>query len=183
MLWLLFIFLVLILGVVSYLLFAPVILEIDSTRGILGVRWRGVAWGRVVFFDESFYVSVRVAWWQRRFPLTGGDTQDKKKKKPAKREEGLNRKRRKRRGPKEWFQIGISVLKTFRVTKCNIDIDTGSASTNGMLYPVVWWLARKADSRLSINFEGRNKVELEIGNSLARMAGTFIYHFIKTKTK
>jgi len=77
-----------------------------------------------------------------------------------------------------WFPIKKmrAIIKTFKINTCYINIDTGDAGLNGMLYPGFYWLSAYIHKPVGINFLNENDIVLEIENSLARMAWAYIFH-------
>jgi hypothetical protein len=68
----------------------------------------------------------------------------------------------------------VGVLKSFKVNKCAIHIDTGNYQLNAWLYPIIYFIQIRTKRTIQINFTGNNELILEIKNSLARMSWAYI---------
>lgn len=79
-----------------------------------------------------------------------------------------------RRRKKRWsiFKI-IRLLKTFKVKNVSCSIDTGDFTLNAKLYPV-FMLFNHHFGNFSINFEGRNHLQLHIQNRPIYLINYFI---------
>lgn len=148
------ILLVVILLVFIYLLYVPVILNIDTVSNEYYVQIKGLAkasWEkheveiariklRVFYFNFYFYPLKNL-----RF----------KKVKPIKR---LPRKKHKL-GFREYYRLAS----TFKLKKLRVDLDTGDFTLNAKLYPVFALLNYRYGG-MHINYNGRNQLALQIEN-------------------
>lgn len=66
------------------------------------------------------------------------------------------------------------VLRSFKINKCNVLLDTGDQQLNGILYPVFCMMRYYSGKYFEINFMNRNEVVLEIENSIARMGWAYL---------
>jgi hypothetical protein len=67
-----------------------------------------------------------------------------------------------------------AVIKSFKVNKCYVSIDTGNMQLNGILYPLFYWMKVKSQKNIQINFIGETLIVLKIENSLARMSWAYL---------
>jgi hypothetical protein len=177
MLWFL-IFLIIILAALSYLIFAPLCLEINSIEGLYRIRFHRLASARLVANKGSFKIDLKIAWWHREIDPFAARMQSKK------REQSKKSAPAKRKRPNIDFNVVMAVIKSFRVKKCFVTLDTGSMPLNGLLYPAFYLLSVRTGRTVEINFLDRNEIVLEIENSLARIIKVFIFHsFTNKKTK
>jgi hypothetical protein len=138
--WWIFLTLVLIL---SYLLFARVLIEIDTTKEIYCLHYGWFFKIKLVIHDNSpifrihfFGVKKNISIQKRRFMT---------------------------------FRKLVAILKSFKLKKCHISIDTGNMPLNGILFPVFFLIGRYLKKPIGINFIGENSVILHLENTLARI--------------
>ena len=169
-LWILVVMLIL-FAIITYVLFAPFYIEINSTTGLYRIRLHHLAAARLLLTDTSIIAELTVAGLKRRTDLlagTGAITRSG---------EGQVTKKR---PPNISLQTVKALINTFRINKCRILIDFGDNQVNGILYPLFYWMGRTAKQRIAINFQNRNEVIIEITNNLYRIISTFIsYQFFK----
>lgn len=156
------------IALILYLLFAPFFVEIDSNVGLYRFRFHRLANARLVLKDDSLYALVKVAWWQTEYDLLAPGEKKAVKKKP------VRTKPAKRVSPGKIFKRIWRVIKSFRLNKCRIMIDTGNMCANGILYPWFYLLSRRTGKTILINFWNENEITLEIENNIARMAWAFL---------
>ena len=68
---------------------------------------------------------------------------------------------------------GMSVLKSFKVKRFLLDIDSGNCIFNAKLYPLFMFLNHNIRG-FNINFQGRNQLVLDIQNRPIRIIKSFI---------
>ncbi|MGB5434795.1 MAG: hypothetical protein WBM98_02810 [Maribacter sp.] len=71
------------------------------------------------------------------------------------------------------FQKGIRVIRTFKVKRFSVDLDTGDCITNAKLYPV-FALLNHHTGNFRLNFEGRNQLLLYMHNRPIHILKSFI---------
>ena len=147
---------VLLLLLLSILL-APIVLNIDTIKNEYYVRVKGLVKAslepheteifriRVHTFFMNFYV----------YPL-----QKKKKKKVKPKEKGIKKFRKKANLSKI-----IRLIRTFKIKRLFLDLDTGDFVWNAKLFPVFVFLNNQIGG-MSINFQGRTNLVLQIENKL-----------------
>jgi hypothetical protein len=69
----------------------------------------------------------------------------------------------------KFFKKMRLILKSFKIKKCFITIDTGNMPLNGMLFPWIYLLSIYTKKTVMINFSEKNIIILQIENSIARM--------------
>jgi len=173
MIWLLVLSL-LIVAVFSYLLFAPFYLEINSLNGFYGIRFHRVAFAKLILIDNSFKIDLYVAGWRKQFDLFTKPSKRKQKETPIQSE-------RKKKPFKISFGRVKAVIKSFKIHKCYLDIDTGNVQLNGILYPGFYWLGKYTNKPITVNFFDKNEIILEIENNIARIIRAIIFQLLISK--
>ncbi len=171
MLWIL-VFLLVLMVALSYLVFAPFYIEINSISGRCGLRLHHLANAQLVIKDSSLKIEMTIAGWRKQFDLLAQNKQiknpeTKKKRKPIKISAGLVK----------------EVIRSFKVNTCYLSIDTGNTPLNGIIYPGFGWLSERIGKTVEINFVGRNEIVLEIENNIAKIIKAFIIYFFSNKNK
>ncbi|MDO3627853.1 hypothetical protein [Mucilaginibacter sp. BT774] len=173
MAWL-FSFLLVISVVFSYLLFAPFYLEINSTDGLFAVRFHKAASVKLAFIDHSLKIDLKILGWKKQIDLLDEIFKRKPKEK-------ADKKSSKGKAWRPSLTTIKAVIKSFKLNKCYLNIDTGNMQLNGILYPCFYWLNKYTGKPIGINFEDKNEVVVEIQNNCAGIIRAFIYSSLKTK--
>lgn len=150
--------------IILYLIFASFYLEIDSSKELLQFRYSRIASLRVKIINSSLILDLKILGWQKRidpFKTT------KKVSKPAK----PKTKKKKRNIP---FKKIIAVIKSFRINKCSLNIDSGDVALNGMIYPVFWGFSNISNQDFRINFTNQTELKLEVENKLGRIMWAYL---------
>lgn len=158
--WIIIMFLV----IISYLIFAKLFIEIDSTINLYRLSFGGILALSIVFIDDSIQLALKLFWWKKVYNLNNVFTNERK---DIVKTSGANK--RKAFSLQKLFKKTASVLKSFKIKKCFITIDTGNMPLNGILFPWVYLLSIYIKKKVSVNFSGQNIIILQIENSLARM--------------
>ncbi len=166
------VFLILFFALLVSLLFIPVVLCIDTTKNQYFIQLRGLATVSVKQHEkEVLQIRLKVLLFNFYFyPLRKTLEQVQgKKKKVVKKEVKKHKKRSKR------FDIRkmISILRTFKVKKVLINLDTGDDILNAKLYPLFGLLNHYVGT-FHVNFEGRNQLVLQMQNRPIHIIKSFI---------
>ncbi|MDB4905134.1 MAG: hypothetical protein JWQ63_4415 [Mucilaginibacter sp.] len=129
--WLL-IFLLITIAVVSYVLFAPFYLEINTSTGLCSIRFHHLASAKLIISDRSLLIDLWIAGWAKQIDLFAKTVTGKEK---------SNQSLKKKKRFKISFNKVKAVVKSFKVTKCYLTMDTGNVELNGVLYPCFYWLS------------------------------------------
>jgi hypothetical protein len=160
---------ILLIILLSYILFAPFFLEIDTTNGLYIVRFHHLASIRFSSDECSLWLTLKIAFWKKQFDLLSP---------PPMKIESAKKKQRKRKPgsipTKRMLKRIKEVLRSFYLNKCYINLDTGSMPVNGILYPWFYLLGRHTGNTIMINFNGNNEIILQTENSLARMLWAYL---------
>jgi len=81
------------------------------------------------------------------------------------------------------LNVVAAVIKSFKVRKCYVKVDTGNMQLNGILYPGFYLLSKATARTFEINFMNTNEIVLEIENNIARIIKVFIFHSFTNKNK
>lgn len=158
MVWVLVLLLIL-LGVLGYLLFAPFYLELNSGSGLCRVRFHRIASARLAIQENTLLLHLRIIGWRKRLDLLA---QGQKREKP-----------RPKKAPKKRPQVSLrkmwAVVRSFKVNRCRLAVDVGDVQTNGLLFPWLLLVGRLTGQPIGINFLHENEIILEIENSFFRM--------------
>lgn len=169
---LIFIFLVI---VAIAIMLMPFRLVIDSVSGTYRLNLGHLASGELVIEGAQPYFDVKVLFWKKRFnpfEMKSGEKNEKKKENKVDKESRRDKKRK----PVPFRKV-LAVLKSFKVNRFRIWINTGDMPLNGIMYPLVYWMAYRTKKDIGIVFYGESIVRIDIENNLARIA----WAFIKTK--
>lgn len=160
------VFLTLLLLALIYLLFMPIILLIDTTSNQYYIQIQGLLKASLEAHKEEL-IRIKLTVFFLKFyfyPLK--NTGSKKKPKTV-----VNKV--KKRGRTVNFQTGIRLLKSFKIKKLLIDIDTGNWILNAKLYPLIV-LLKNYIGNINVNFQGRNQLILCIQNRPINIIKSFI---------
>ncbi|MFZ4613357.1 MAG: hypothetical protein ACOYNH_06710 [Bacteroidia bacterium] len=147
-----------------YLLFAPFYLEIESEINLYRFRFHRVASAKILIENSTLILQIKIAGWNRNIDLLASKIK-KEKVAPVKRKSNTT---------KIKFRKLMAIIKSFKVNKCCISIDTGNMQLNGILYPLFFWINNFTGKEIRINFIGDNSVSLEVENNFARIFWAYI---------
>ncbi|MDH5413637.1 MAG: hypothetical protein OEW87_05830 [Flavobacteriaceae bacterium] len=159
------IFLVILLLLILYLLWMPMVLFIDTDTQQYYMQFKGLAKASIEGHkEEVLRIHLKVVFFHFYFyPLK--EIGNPKKKKIEKN----SKKSSKRIGMRK----GLSLLRSFKVKRLLLDIDTGDCVKNAQLYPYFAFLNYKLGT-FHINFEGRNRMALYMQNRPINIIRSFI---------
>jgi hypothetical protein len=165
----LWIFVSVFLGVILYLLFAPFRIEVDSDLMVLRVRFHRLASARIYYGHATLMLDFQIGWWKRSMDLL----------QPTKMTEAKRRARENRAkssGKRRAMPLRkvMAVMRSFKLKRCIIHIDTGNMEWNGILFPVAYWLRMRSCQDILIRFDGMTRVALTIENNAARMIRAYV---------
>jgi len=146
--------------VISFLLI-PIVVVIDTATNQYYVQLKGLAKASLESHkDELIQIKLKFLFLNFNFyPLRKSSVPDKKKKRIGKRKISM--------------QTGLRLLKSFKIKRLYLDIDTGNSIFNAKLYPLFTFLNYKIGN-FNINFEGKNQMTLYIQNRPIRIIKSFI---------
>ncbi len=159
------VFLILFFVLVLYVLYTPIVISVDTAKDQYDVQLQGLARVSIEAHEkELLRIKLKVFLLHFYFyPLKkiGSGTKEKAKKR--------NTKGRKR------FSIRkmVSVLRSFKIKRVLVDIDTGDNVLNAKLYLFLGFLNYYAGT-FNVNFEGRNQLVLQLHNRPIHIIRLFI---------
>ena len=150
-------------------LITPIVLTIDTPTKEYSLRWGRMAKAQVTEVPGDVRLLYRVGRiWKRDRSLLDMVFQ------PGKKDAQPNRSRRARsKSRRSSLKTVLSLIRSFRMRRCEINVDTGDFATNAYLYPVTSML-NSWRGRWRVNFNGDVEVHLLIDNSLWRVIRTLI---------
>lgn len=151
------ILLILFLLLFVYLLWMPIVLCIDTITNQYYIHVKGIAKASIESHkEEILIIKLKVFFLSFQFyPLRKNKGSAKKNKR--------GKYKIKKRKPKISLRTALRVLKTFKVKRFVLNIDTGDCIYNAKLYPLFAFLNYKIGG-FNINFDGRNQIVLHIQN-------------------
>jgi hypothetical protein len=161
--------------VIIYFLFASFFIEIDSYAGICRVRFQRLVSAGITMNEGSLFFYLEIAGWRKNIDLLkpgkkkyGPDELLEKILTPTSKEKEVHRDLWK------MWRKGIGAIKSFRLRRCSVQIDTGDMCLNGILYPLFYFLTGYSGKTVMINFKGENEIILQLENSIARLLWAYI---------
>ncbi|HSQ47142.1 MAG TPA: hypothetical protein VLM44_09515 [Lutibacter sp.] len=161
-------FSILFLLLLFYLSMMPIVLFIDTKTNQYYLQVKGLVKASIESHDEElFRIRLQLFFLSFYFyPLRNIGIGNKKKllksiENKKKIGKGIN------------FKKGLRMLKSFKVKRFLFDIDTGDCILNAKLYPLFAMLNYHVGG-FSVNFEGRNRVELHIYSRPIYLIKSFI---------
>jgi len=162
--WIVIISLLIILLI--YLLWMPVIVKIDTDTGEYFIQFKGLAKASILG-DEQELIKIKLNVLFMNFdlfPLRKKFSRKKQLKEPEKKK-------------KKWTvvkgQKAFRILRSFKVKKLVLEMDTGDFVLNAKLYSVLFFMNRFNGS-YAINFENRNRLALHLENRPIRIIKSII---------
>ncbi len=152
------------LSIVIYLLFARLSLVIDTSTNQYFIKLQGIC--RIdAEKDETEILKLRLHIFFFNFNFYPIRPDKKKKIKP--------KKNKKKSRFSLTFKQARLLIKSFKIKRFYLDLDTGDCITNAKLYPVFSLLNYRVGN-FNINFNGRNKLVLHIQNRPVYIIKSFI---------
>lgn len=148
-----------------YFLFAPFYLEVNTADGLYRIRFHWLISISLKTNTASPMLELRLMGQKKQIDLFSQKQTSKQKPIIAK---------QKKRKVKISLKKIAGMLKSFKINKCIIHIDSGDMQINGILYPLFYWISCYSKRDVRVNFLGENKMILEIENNLARMSWAYI---------
>jgi hypothetical protein len=163
--WPLLLITVLIFGLIT----ASIVLEVNSNSHLLRFRFGRIASIQMIWQDEMPAFLLKIFGVSKIVVLKNNSTRKVKtivaNKKTNRASKKISIKRLKKI---------LNVLRSFKIKKLSINVDTGDASLNGILFPIMILLSSKYKRQLAINFNGEEEFILIIENSIGRMIRAYI---------
>jgi len=160
------IILIVLSAILCYLLFLKMVLYVDTANNEYYVQAKGLVKAKIESHEtELIQIKFNTPFLKFRFfPLR----KSKKQRKKAKTDKTTVSKHRTIE-----IQKLLGIIKTFKVVQLLVDIDTGDCITNAKLYPPFAFM-NYYGGQFSVNFEGRNRLILNVQNRPMRIIKSFI---------
>lgn len=162
----LFFVLILLFLILIYLLLAPVILYVNTINNQYYLKYQGLMKASILSDEkEVFKVKLNILFMKFYFyPL--------RKAKLTSTKNNLKNNRKKERKQMS-LRKGLKLLKSFKIKRFLINIDTGDCIANAKLYPIFAFLNYKFGG-FYINFDGRNQLVFHLYNRPIDIIKAFI---------
>jgi len=157
----------LLLVVLISLLLIPIHVLIDTTKNQYFVQLKGLAKANILSDrKELVKISVKVLFFKFSFyPL--------RKKKTSVKERSENKVAQKKSSQSFKFRKIITLMKSFKIKRLFVNLDTGDCIRNAQMYPLFAFFNYHGGN-FNINFEGRNQMVLHLQNRPIRIIRSFI---------
>lgn len=153
--------------VLAYLLWMPVVFKINTETKEYYLQFKGLAKASVMSDpEEVLKIKLNVLFMRFNFFPLRMRRKKKKKKKEA------QTKTRKTFSSKK-VQAIWRMIRSFKIKEFKLDIDTGDYVLNAKLYPA-FYLLRHFGNNVAVNFEDRNRLALVIQNRPINILKSFI---------
>jgi hypothetical protein len=150
------------------ILFSQLELRIDSRVPELVASWAGFGKALLIYKEDDWQLEVRILFFHRRWTLVDLFVGKRRAKKVRKK----NVETAKKKKPLKNLQRIIRVIRSFRVTKWQLAIDSGDYIKNAWMYPLNFIQGMKY--HLNINFTDENFLAVTLKNSVWRMLHAWI---------
>jgi hypothetical protein len=151
--------------ILCWFFFAPLQFVIDTRIPLISLRWFSIGKAILTFEDDKWFLRIWVLFFHKQWEVEKLFFKKKKIKR-------IKKPKQKRKRKFKWSKM-FRALKTFRVRKYEIAIDTGDYVLNAWLYPLNFY--PPARKHVHINFFDENYLVLEVRNIPWRL----VYAFIK----
>ncbi|MCA0133704.1 hypothetical protein [Winogradskyella alexanderae] len=157
---------IILLTLVLYLLFVPILLVIDTRTNNYSVRLKGLISASVLADDqEVFKIQMRILGFELYLhPLKT------KRPKATKKTSSVEKKPSKNRFQ---FKTIVRLIRTFKIKQFYLNLDTGDCIGNAKLYPAFAFLNFYIGG-FHINFTGQNTLVLVVENKPIRLIRSYI---------
>lgn len=169
-----------ILSMLAYLLLAPVVLHIDTDEGVYRVRYHYLASAEAAYDERGPVLKYSLFGWRNTW-VVFAPKQEKPKSKVAE---------SKTKPVKNDIKAGwqgmssktiLRMLKSCKICRSYIDLDIGDVVLSAQLYPLLAILGYYTGLNISLNFQGRQTVQLIVSNSLAKIGWIYLTNSINNK--
>mgnify|MGYP001569964652 CR=1 FL=1 len=148
--------------IIIYALFAPLLLEIDTSNYVY--QFRIVPIFKMWWVKDELFGHPEMSVFGINKKLQFSDYKKK----------STTLKTKKTTHLKLNVKCLFSIIKTFKIKKCTVSIDTGNMPLNGMLFPFMYLTSSLTGKTFHINFTGQNEVVLTIKNNAFSILRAYI---------
>ncbi|MEL6658664.1 MAG: hypothetical protein AAFP77_16380 [Bacteroidota bacterium] len=170
--WFIIVFTI-ILAVLTWLLITPLQLQIDTTVNHYRLQWKTIGYGQLVVRPAELAVRLKVLFWQKEWPLFPPKSKTEKEKPQSKQIEPKKQQSQKAKR-RSFAKLNFrSLLHTFEVKRFRLHLDTDDFIVNSYIFPI-FYLLRREDRDLQINYKGEALLQLVVENRLYRILFAFL---------
>ena len=156
MIW--YVLLLAFLFAISWLMFAPFDVNVDTRIPEIKIAWRGIGNAAINYKQEEWIVTFRVFWFRKKLNLDKIHAPGKKRKQRKKKARKFN--------IQNGLKIFLAIIRTFKVSVCRLSLDTGDVICNAWLYPLNYFIGTKY---CHINFQDETYLVLKARNNVGRI--------------
>lgn len=150
------------IALLGWLLFSPLILQVNTVQNEYKLRWWGLGSASVVPVKDDLLLRLHLPFWYKDFSLIKLLFVKSTQNKPTRTREAVGKRKSKWRFT--WTRF-CRILRSFRVLYFRMELDTDDYVTNAFLYPVCsYW--NTPTKYVAVNFQGRNQCAFRIQNRL-----------------
>lgn len=150
--------------VVSFLLTAPIVLELNSDESRYEFRMGSAIRLRVIRPESQVLLCLSVFGIRFTFDPRNKRTADSKNKDAAKHKKGW----RPKLTPTDLLRKFKQLIRVVEVQWFEADLDTDDFATNALLFPIAYF-ASKDQRQIRINFQGTNSLRLQLVTTGSRL--------------
>lgn len=163
----LIVFLLIIILLILCVLFIPIILCIDTIKNQYYIQLRGLSKFSIEVNDDMlFKIKLKIFFFNfYLYPF--------KKNKPHTKIKKEEKEIKHKTSQKISAIRVLKIIRSFKVKKFYLDLDSGNCITNAKLYPL-FTLLNRTKKGFKINFEGRNELVLYIQNRPINLIKSFV---------
>ncbi len=175
------IILAILLFFLAWLLLAPIFLYISTTESKYEAGLKGVFKVMIKMDSKELpFLMGKVFFFAFRIPIFKVKAKKTKAATPRKRKKKMRKLVRKRM--RVFMKIAWRIIRSYRLKKLKLNIDTGDVIRNAHLIPV-FSVVHREKVQLSINYENKTEFLLHLESSLGRMlyimTSTYFKHHFK----
>lgn len=156
----------LLLLLLFWLLFSPIILATDTRIPAADIRWRSIAHLRI-WYEDEWWGSMRIFFYRKTIRMAEMGRKRQRKSQPS-----APRKTKKRNKPVDWLSRLRRVWRALCVKEWKLAIDSGDYVRNGQLYPLNFMPGLY--QHLDINFRDENYLVCRITTTPWKLIVAFV---------
>jgi hypothetical protein len=146
---------------------APIEIQIDTRIPRASLRWISIGRAFVLYDEDKWWLKMHIGFFHKQWDLEKLIFDRRKKIKKAK---TVRKKKKPPRARK--LRKFLNLLKTFRVTRWQLAIDSGDEVRNAWLYPLNFF--PQTWRHLYVNFMDENYLIITIRNALWKLTYAFL---------
>jgi hypothetical protein len=150
-----------------YLIWMPVVLCVDTVKNEYYIQLKGLAKAKIESHKEEMLIlKLKIFFLRFQFyPLRKNKSATKKKE--------LEKHKSKKQQSKISLRTALRILKSFKVKRFLLNMDTGDCIYNAKIYPLFVFLNYRIGG-FNINFDGKNQLTIYLQNTPLRIIRSII---------